>query len=83
MKHKCKLIISAILFIITLIIAIITGIIGVFWQTDVLSKYITVKILSSILLLAVGFIIGIVFIMFEWGKAMNETSKFAVVEKHF
>ena len=65
MKHKCKLIISAILCIITLLIAIITGIIGVFWQTDVLSEYITVKILSSILLLATGFIIGIVFIMFE------------------
>lgn len=65
MKCKCKLIISAILCIITLLIAIITGIIGVFWQTDVLSEYIIVKILSSILLLAAGFIIGIVFIMFE------------------
>lgn len=65
MKYKCKLIISAILCTITLIIAIITGIIGVFWQTDILSEYITVKILSSILLLATGFIIGIVFIMFE------------------
>ena len=65
MKYKRKLIISAILCIITLLIAIITGIIGVFWQTDILSEYITVKILSSILLLATGFIIGIVFIMFE------------------
>ena len=65
MKYKCKLIISAILCTITLLIAIITGIIGVFWQTDILSEYITVKILSSILLLATGFIIGIVFIMFE------------------
>ena len=64
MKYKCKLIISAILCIITLLIAIITGIIGVFWQTDVLSKYVTVKILSSILLLATGFIIGMVFIVF-------------------
>ena len=64
MKYKCKLIISAILFIITLLIAIITGIIGVFWQTDVLSEYVTVKILSSILLLATGFIIGMVFIVF-------------------
>lgn len=64
MKHKCTLIISAILCIITLLIAIITGIIGVFWQTDILSKYITVKILSSILLLAVGFIIGMVFMTF-------------------
>ena len=64
MKYKCKLIISVILCIITLLIAIITGIIGVFWQTDVLSEYITVKILSSILLLAVGFIIGMVFIIF-------------------
>lgn len=68
MKYKCKLIISAILCIITLLIAIITGIIGVFWQTDILSEYITVKILSSILLLATGFIIGIIFIMFEWGE---------------
>ena len=64
MKYKCKLIISAILCIITLLIAIITGIIGVFWQTDVLSEYITVKILSSILLLATGFIIGMVFVVF-------------------
>ena len=64
MKYKCKLIISAILCIITLLIAIITGIIGVFWQTDVLSKYVIVKILSSILLLATGFIIGMVFIVF-------------------
>lgn len=64
MKHKCKLIISAILCIITLLIAIITGIIGVFWQTDVLFVYVIVKILSSILLLATGFIIGIVFMIF-------------------
>ena len=64
MKYKCKLIISAILCIITLLIAIITGIISVFWQTDVLSKYVIVKILSSILLLATGFIIGMVFIVF-------------------
>lgn len=64
MKHKCTLIISAILCIITLLIAIITGIIGVFWQTDILSEYITVKIISSILLLAVGFIIGMVFMTF-------------------
>lgn len=64
MKHKCKLIISAILCIITLLIAIITGIIGVFWQTDILFEYVIVKILSSILLLATGFIIGIVFMIF-------------------
>ena len=64
MKYKCKLIISAILCIITLLIAIITGIIGVFWQTDVLSEYVIVKILSSILPLATGFIIGMVFIVF-------------------
>lgn len=67
MKYKCKLIISAILCIITLLIAIITGIIGVFWQTDILFEYIIVKILSSILLLATGFIIGTVFIIFELG----------------
>ena len=62
--YKYKLIISAILCIITLLSAIITGIIGVFWQTDVLSEYVIVKILSSILLLATGFIIGTVFIIF-------------------
>lgn len=64
MKYKCKLIISAILCIITLLIAITTGIIGVFWQTDILFEYVIVKILSSILLLATGFIIGMVFIIF-------------------
>ncbi len=65
MNDKFELIASIILYSVTLLAAILFGIIGAFWQTDILLEYIIVKISSSILLLGTGFVIGTVFVVFQ------------------